>query len=156
MPPEDEQSVEGSNVVFTCFAIAEPIHSVYWYFTDVTTSDTVLITSTTTSVDNNKYTLDLNTASDSYGLLNISNVTYGDRGTYSCNVSNIHGYATGSATLAVQGVTILYLHTCCYINSYFTDKHIVPPMIHSISLQFRPSSCLHHLNKMYLSTAVNP
>ena len=72
--------------MFECQAIAEPIHSAEWMF-----KNQLLDT------ESNKYSI------DSTGELTISNVQLNDTGLYTCTVSNIHGSASASAYLTLQG-----------------------------------------------------
>ena len=84
--PINESQLEGNDVMFECQAIAEPIHSVEWMF-----KNQLLDT------ESNKYSV------DSTGELTIYNVQLNDTGLYTCTVSNIHGNASASANLTVQG-----------------------------------------------------
>ena len=54
---------------------------------------------------------------DAYGRLTVQNVEYADRGTYSCNVSNIHEYQIAFAELQVQG-------NCRTQHTHTHDTHI--------------------------------
>ena len=92
--PQNETRLEGDTAVFTCPAVAEPLHTVQWFFQD-----------TALTPDNSKYTLDDNSTS-TYGRLMVDNVNQNDTGRYTCVVSNVHGNASASAYLQVQGWSI--------------------------------------------------
>ena len=96
--PSNETRLEGETAIFVCLAEAEPLHDVEWFFQD---SDEPL--------SGNRYTIEPS-GSDSYGRLNVSNVTEDDTGMYTCFVSNVHGNDSASAYLAVQG----WSHTLLY------------------------------------------
>lgn len=49
-----------------------------------------------------KYTVEENGAN--FGALTISNVTFEDRGVYTCTYANVHGVSSTTAELTVQGL----------------------------------------------------
>ena len=81
--------IEGQDAVFRCNAISEPVHITNWTFNGVslTTSDQYLIQGEDTVSSN----------------LTVFNVSASDEGSYVCSASNVHGSASASAMLRVQG-----------------------------------------------------
>ena len=73
-----QRVVNDVDVTFDCYALAEPVHSLTWYFVSA------------------------NGRAD-YGRLLVRAVQFEDRGTYMCLAENRHGTDTEFATLSVQG-----------------------------------------------------
>ena len=89
--------------MFTCSAIADPEHTVSWSFTD---SDGVIADKiAATDIEdpgNSNYSIDrVRTAT--FGQLTVNNVTYEDRGVYTCRAENEIGFEIDSANLTVHG-----------------------------------------------------
>ncbi len=96
-PPMDQFIINnGSNAVFSCDALASPDHTVSWTFTDF--NETV-----TDIVSNIKYTIVGDRNEIRFGELTVTNVTYEDRGVYTCSAANTIGTDTASANLTVHG-----------------------------------------------------
>ena len=98
--------VNGVDVTFDCYALAEPVHSLTWYFISANGSSTTIgyVNGTEDTVtDNGKYQITNYTSRDDYGRLLVRGVQFEDRGTYMCLAENRHGTDTTSATLSVQG-----------------------------------------------------
>ena len=106
-PPEDLQVVDGVIVTFDCFALAEPLHSLTWYFTSANGSNVTIASINGTEkmiTHGGKYQItDNSTSPDEYGRLLVRDVQFEERGTYTCLAENRHGLDSASATLAVQG-----------------------------------------------------
>ncbi len=88
----------GSSAVFSCDALASPDHTVSWTFTDF--NQTVM-----DIVSNIKYTIAGDRSGSRFGELTVMNVTYEDRGVYTCSSANSIGTVTASANLTVHGKT---------------------------------------------------
>lgn len=81
--------IEGQNAVFQCDAVSEPVHITNWTLNGIllTTSDQYLVEGEDTVSSN----------------LTVFNVSLSDEGEYLCSASNVHGNASASAVLRVQG-----------------------------------------------------
>ena len=94
---------DGSNAVFACSAIADPEHNVQWSFTD---SDGVIAGNVfATNIEdsgNSKYSIDRVRTGPTFGQLTVNNVTFGDRGVYTCRAENEIGFEDDSANLTVH------------------------------------------------------
>ena len=84
--------------MFSCDALASPDHTVSWTFTDF--NQTVM-----DIVSNIKYTIVGDRNDSRFGELTVVNVTYEDRGVYTCSAANSIGTVTASANLTVHGKT---------------------------------------------------
>ena len=89
--PSNVSQLERYNISFQCSAVAEPIHTVEWFFDGISLSD-----------GGDKYTV-VPVSSLSYGTLTIHNLEVNDTGKYTCLVNNTHGSVSASAYLSVQG-----------------------------------------------------
>ena len=87
----DADRIQGDSVTFECFGTGDPVPTITWTF-----NNTVLNNS-------DKYTI--NTISDGpdFGSLTIVDLTYFDRGVYTCNVTNQISYSSNHALLRIQG-----------------------------------------------------
>ena len=99
--------MNGVNVTFDCKALAEPLHSLTWYFINVNGINTTIgsVNGTANMIaDGAKYQIfDSGTNPDNYGRLVVRDVQFEDRGVYMCLAENRHGSEAASAPLAVQG-----------------------------------------------------
>ena len=98
--------VKGVDVLFDCYALAEPVHSLTWYFISANGSSTTIGSVSGTeemTTDSGKYQITDYTSRSDYGRLLVRGVQFEDRGTYMCLAENRHGTDTASATLSVQG-----------------------------------------------------
>ena len=105
-PPVSQLVVNGVNITFDCYALAEPVHSLTWYFISANGRSTTIgsVNGTEDTVtDNGKYQITNYTSRDDYGRLLVRGVQFEDRGTYMCLAENRHGTETAYATLSVQG-----------------------------------------------------
>ena len=93
----------GSNAVFTCFALASPDHSVSWTFTSFDSAVEVHIISTSDASDTSNYQIIRDSESDRFGELTVLDVQFSNRGTYNCTAENIIGSETRGANLTVHG-----------------------------------------------------
>ena len=99
--------MNGANITFGCIALAEPLHSLTWYFINANGVNTTIGSVNGTenmATDDAKYQItDSGTNPDNYGRLLVRDVQFEDRGVYFCLAENRHGSEAASATLAVQG-----------------------------------------------------
>ena len=106
-PLEDLQVVNGVTVTYDCVALAQPAHSLTWYFISANGSNSTIgsVNGTMKSIaTSGKYQITDNSVSpDEYGRLLIRNAQFEDRGTYVCLARNRLGSVIASATLSVQG-----------------------------------------------------
>ena len=104
-PPVNQTVVNGVDVTFDCLALAEPLHSLTWYFTSANISTTFGSVNGTENMMSNgvKYHITDFTSPGDYGRLVVRDVQFEDRGVYMCLAENRHGSEGASATLAVQG-----------------------------------------------------
>ena len=106
IPPMSQRVVNDVDVTFDCYALAEPVHSLTWYFVSADGSNTTIGSVSGTedmTTDNGKYQIINHTSRADYGRLLVRAVQFEDRGTYMCLAENRHGTDTASATLSVQG-----------------------------------------------------
>ena len=104
--PVNQQVVNEVDISFECLALAEPLHSLTWYFIGVNGINTTIgsVNGTEKMIGNNEtYRITDSMTLSTYGRLVIRDVQFEDRGTYMCLAENRHGSETASATLAVQG-----------------------------------------------------
>ena len=105
--PVSEQVLNGVDVTFDCYALAEPLHSLTWYFISANGSNATIgsVSGTENMVtDNGKYQItDNSSSSNDYGRLLVRDVQFENRGTYMCLAENLHGSDTATAPLSVQG-----------------------------------------------------
>jgi hypothetical protein len=94
--PIDQQHIEGETAKFNCFATGDPIPQVTWKF-----NGTAILT------NNTKYYIGLITDAADFGSLTISDVTYFDKGVYTCIATNINGTSSVEASLSVQVVPVV-------------------------------------------------
>ena len=90
--------------MFACSAIADPEHTVSWSFTDSDgdIADKIAATDVEDPGNSTKYSINrLRTAT--FGQLTVNNVTYEDRGVYTCTAENVVGFEDDSANLTVHG-----------------------------------------------------
>ena len=78
------------NIVFHCSAISEPVHITDWMFNSLPLTNT------------SKYLIEGQDSINS--TLTVFNVSLADEGSYTCSVSNVHGFDFESTTLRVQGM----------------------------------------------------
>ena len=99
----------GSNAMFTCFALAFPQHSVLWTFTnfDDVTMD---IISTSDANDTSNYQIIRDSGSNRFGELTVLDVQFSDTGTYNCTAENSVGSETSGAILTVHGKSTYFLY----------------------------------------------
>ncbi len=83
--PNDTAAIEGTEATFTCQVFSEPLHTLYWTYENETLTNT-----TQYSISSRDQTLTIRTS------LTIS-------GNYTCFASNIHGIASSTGLLQVQG-----------------------------------------------------
>ena len=98
--------VNGVDVTFDCLALAEPLHSLTWYFISANGINTTIgsVNGTDNMItDGAKHQITDFTNSGYYGRLVVRDVQFEDRGVYMCLAENRHGSEAASATLAVQG-----------------------------------------------------
>ena len=101
-----QRVVNGVDITFDCYALAEPVHSLTWYFVSASGSSTTIGSVNSTedlTTDSGKYQITNYTSRAGYGRLLVRAVQFEDRGTYMCLAENRHGTDTVSATLSVQG-----------------------------------------------------
>ena len=91
------EAVEGDDISFDCLAIGDPIPEQMWLFNSLEVIPDYL-----------RITI----GEELYGTLAIWNVTYEDRGTYTCIYNSSLGQIEFSAELAIQGKI-----TCAYDGS---------------------------------------
>ena len=115
--PSRQQAVNGSEVTLVCYAVAEPLHRVTWYFTNASnitveigstnssTIDGYLINSAVVTGSNGEMIPDVPAE---YGSLTITNTQYCNRGVYECRPENRYDVLSASAPVAVQG---MYVHS---------------------------------------------
>jgi hypothetical protein len=96
----------GSSAVFNCSALAIPPHEVYWTFTNAT-GYTIPIISTMDSMNTTKYQINTTNGTVYFGTLTINDVSYVDRGVYTCNATNNIGSDLANATLTVHGKSVI-------------------------------------------------
>ena len=97
--PLDQSVVAGNSVVFTCEALAYPLHHVAWLF-----NSSVHLLSTNDISDTTKYSINRNRSSpEQFGSLTVNNVQYEDHGLYQCTAVNSVGNVSASAALTVHG-----------------------------------------------------
>ena len=104
--PISQPVVNGVDVIFDCYALAEPVHSLTWYFVSANGSNTTIGSVNGTEdmiTDSGKCQMTDYTSRADYGRLLVRAVQFEDRGTYMCLAENRHGTDTASATLSVQG-----------------------------------------------------
>ena len=105
-PPLNQRVVNDVDVTFDCYALAEPVNSLTWYFVSADGSSTTVGSVSGTvgmTTDSGKYQITDYTSRADYGRLLVRAVQFEDRGTYMCLAENRHGTDTESATLSVQG-----------------------------------------------------
>ena len=87
--PMDQTVLEDDSVTFQCFGGGAPFPNVTWTFggSELTPGEKYAIAD----------------GGHSFGALTIFNVTFEDRGTYTCTYSNPHGSPYALADLTVQG-----------------------------------------------------
>ena len=99
--------VNGVDVtLFDCLALAEPLHSLTWYFFGANGINTAIGSVNGTEkmiMDNETYQITDSMTLSTYGRLVVRDVQFEDRGVYMCLAENRHGSEAASATLAVQG-----------------------------------------------------
>ena len=101
-----QQVVNGVDVTFDCLALAEPLHSLTWYFFGGNGINKTIGSVNGTEnmiMDNETYQITDSMTLSTYGRLVVRDVQFEDRGVYMCLAENRHGSETASATLAVQG-----------------------------------------------------
>lgn len=86
----DVAQVVERNIVFHCSAISEPVHITDWTFNSLPLAN------------RSKYLIEGQNSVNS--TLTVFNVSLADEGSYTCMVSNVHGFDFESATLRVQGM----------------------------------------------------
>ena len=99
--PVNQTVLENEHAVFNCGALADPIHSFYWTYLNVTNNSTTNI-----SQNSGIY---LVTNGPNTSSLNISSVKYSDRGIYSCTAINKVGAVSAGAQLEVHGNKINFM-----------------------------------------------
>ena len=85
----DQTVLEDDSVTFQCFGAGEPFPNVTWTFDG---SELIL---------GDKYVVA--EVGANFGALTIFNVTFEDRGVYTCTYTNVHGSPSAMAELTVQG-----------------------------------------------------
>ena len=98
--------VNGVDITFDCLALAEPLHSLTWYFFSTNGINTTIgsVNGTEKMIMNNEtYQITDSMTLSTYGRLVVRDVQFEDRGVYMCLAEKRHGSDTASATLAVQG-----------------------------------------------------
>ena len=90
--PINADRIEGDSVTFECFGTGDPPPTITWTF-----NNTIL-------TNGAKYTINTIANGPEFGSLTIFNLTYFDRGTYTCNVTNEISFSTDYAVLRIQGM----------------------------------------------------
>ena len=90
--PENRIRREQDDVTFSCFATGDPPPSINWRF-----NGSIL-------PENNKYSVGDIQDGRQFGSLTVRNLTYYDRGEYTCIVTNSIGSSDDSVVLSVQGI----------------------------------------------------
>ena len=90
--PHDTIRRELDDVVFPCFSTGDPPPAVHWEF-----NNTVL-------QSNEKYSIGVIQDGLAFGSLTVRNLTYYDKGTYTCTASNALSNTSDSVQLSVQGI----------------------------------------------------
>ena len=88
--PSEMKRLSGENVTFTCTVQAEPVHPLQWLFNGE------LIQPSATHI--------MTTMGETQGNLTIVNISLADAGNYTCFAENVHGNASASEMLLVQGI----------------------------------------------------
>ena len=97
-----------SAAVFSCEAIAFPEHNVTWSYTN-STGDMfdlmfdLMIATDDDGAGTDKYVIVGDRNGTEFGRLTVNNVTYEDRGTYTCTAANGVGMVSSSGNLTVHG-----------------------------------------------------
>lgn len=95
--PVDEDRIEGDSVTFECFGTGDPPPTITWIFNN-------------TKLNNSeKYTISTIAAGSDFGSLTIFDLTYFDRGVYTCNVTNDIGFSVDMTLLRIQGRSLVLL-----------------------------------------------
>ena len=94
-------AIEADTVSFTCSFLADPTPSITWMLNsmEINTEDTQYVVTTDDQ--------DLGSIRSITQQLTIESVVRGDTGTYTCNVSNMHGSAQEEQNLTVLGKQII-------------------------------------------------
>ena len=80
--------------VFTCQATGKPVPLIEWYFNDIKVDE----------INSTNYILSSPISGDYIlSTLIILNATWLDKGTYTCNASNVAGSVTSSGQLTING-----------------------------------------------------
>ena len=128
IPPDDQFVVAEDSAVFSCAALAFPMHHTEWTFVDSNGDATIIIR--TSEGNNSKYSIDNSTSSPSFGQLVVLNTQYSDRGQYICTTINEVDSRSASAYLTVHGesnTSLLILNVKVFVCV------AVPPVIESTS-----------------------
>ena len=96
--PEDEIRRELDDVTFPCFSTGDPPPMVQWTF-----NNTLL-------QSNNKYSIGVIQDGLAFGSLTVRNLSYYDRGRYTCTASNDLSSTSDTVELKVQG-----MYTCVFV-----------------------------------------
>ena len=94
-PPMDYLAVEGDNVNFFCEAEGTPLPNTQWIFNGVELQD------------GTKYTIKEHRGVFIFSQLTIHNVTFNDKGVYTCKVFTSFEMLLVNAQLFVQGLRVL-------------------------------------------------
>ena len=100
--PEDREVLGGSghSVTFSCEAIANPEHNISWSYED---ANGIIFNDIITTSSRNESKYHILAEGMNFGQLKVLNVTYNDRGTYTCTATNTVGSVFYSGSLTVQG-----------------------------------------------------
>ena len=102
-PPNPQVVNSNEDITFMCVSLRVfPQHQVSWVFTNSSGKEMELI-QTHDSGNSSKYGINRESGTTKFGTLTILNVTFEDRGIYTCNASSDIGYTETSANLTVQG-----------------------------------------------------
>ena len=136
--PMNLEVLQGETAVFTCSAMAEPIHSVRWeregmviaQFLSPDDRDSSVeafarlnSTQRNVSVINPAISnIQLAGLGASYGQLTIFNTSLVDARNYTCTVHNVHGEQSATVTLTVQGQSTPKIYLKCNNNNYVKSQ----------------------------------
>ena len=102
--------------MFTCNAIAFPLHHISWSFRNFTGFMFDKIVTTDSVSDTEKYSV-VRDRNGTFGQLTVRNVLFQDRGTYICEAMNDPGSESAQANLTVHGECLIKLEAWEVINN---------------------------------------